>query len=128
MTNALTRWWKSRGIHRAARSVEPPTVPMLLVKLQTAGAARSPHTVRAYPPRVPPPPAAPAPRCPCGRPTVNPWYPGEPSWCCWVCRAATDGGWQLGSWRPGIHWTATHTWACEQRRLAYAAVVWARSS
>ena len=116
----MTRWWHSRGIHRAARNADPPTVPMLLLQSQTAGAAWPPG-VRTWPPNVPtPPPAAPAPRCPCcGRPTVG------AGWCCWVCRAAADGGWQLRPWRAGLHWTVTHTWACEQRRLAYAAIAWA---
>lgn len=123
----FTRWrlrWHARGEHRAASHAEPPTAPMILLQSQTAGAAWPPG-VRTWPPNVQPPPAAPAPRCPCGRPTVNGWYPSEPSWCCWVCRAATDGGWTLRPWRAGIHWTATHTWACEQRRLSYAAIAWA---
>jgi len=64
----------------------------------------------------------PVPRCVCGRPSEPRW-----PWCCWVCRAATDGGWSLGPWRPGLHWTAAHTWACEQRRQRHAAVAWRRT-
>jgi hypothetical protein len=83
-----------RRLVRAARSVADPPTELL--------------------PYVP---LGPVPRCACGRPT-------EAAWCCWVCRAASDGGWPLGPWRPGWHWTATHTWACEQRQLRYAALAW----
>jgi len=112
-------------LRSAARSrPEPPTLLMPPVP-----SVRPPRHRREGPPVVArgrPQPVStdvsfcqPAPRCVCGRPR-------DGTWCCWVCRAATDGGWDLGPWRPGIHWTAAHTWACEQRSKRYAAVAWRR--
>jgi hypothetical protein len=51
---------------------------------------------------------APRRRCAsCGRPIAR------GLWCCWVCRAAADGGWQLDRWNPGAPWHDVHTEACE---------------
>jgi hypothetical protein len=98
-------------LHRAARSrPDPPT--LLMPRVPAVRPQRARH---AAPLSTDVSFCQPTPRCVCGRPR-------EGVWCCWVCRAASDGGWDLGPWRPGIHWTAAHTWACEQRAKRYAAI------
>jgi hypothetical protein len=104
---------RPRRLHRAARSTEdPPTLLLPAATTMTWRAGLSTDVSFCQP----------VPRCVCSRPAEPRW-----PWCCWVCRAAVDGGWTLGPWRAGLHWTAAHTWACEQRRQRHAAVAWRRT-
>jgi len=85
-----------RRLRRAARSLpDPPTALMPPVP-----------AVPEYRPRH-------RRRCPgCGRPT------GGDVWCCWVCRFAADGGWQLGRWSARAPWHDVHTEPCERAARA----------
>lgn len=104
---------RPRKIHRAARAVDPDTLTTMPPVPSEGAALAAPGLSTDVNP------CQPTPRCVCGRPT-------EGRWCCWVCRAAADGGWDLGPHKPGIHWTASHTWACEQRTKVHRAVEWRR--
>ena len=77
------------GVGLTATALEPVTEPF---------SGRGKHAIRLHP-------------CagPCGRLVAAGF-----AWCCTACRAAIDGGWDIGAHEPGAAWTDVHTAACEQ--------------